>query len=160
MFDSGSVLKALSSSEPIALGNLPNEGRKYALVDHRKSIRYIRPRQAMSVSKTGYTVDTSRGLRAEPAKFAQAYNTGRMWHSRAPIPKQDPQDAQIAKHLRTIFCRRRCGAVYFAIPARGSRSEYFAALTELEADVQSIARCVQTVDPRRRTISGSCNHLQ
>jgi hypothetical protein len=138
MLDAHSVLHALSSREPVALEKLPDEHGIYALFDHTGCIRNIGVTRAAGGFKRRINAKHVTGSEGYGHKFSHAYNTGRMWRNRTAFSLQNPQDADIAKKLRTAFCRRYCKAAYHPVPAIGP-GDYFAQLLDLETRVKYIA---------------------
>jgi hypothetical protein len=140
MLEPYSVLDFLTSRVPVTLEKLPNEHGVYALIDHMGQVRYF---GVTAAATGGFRVRINNkhvtGSEGYSHKFSHAYNTGRMWRSRAPCALQDSRDAKAAKRLRAVFCRRHCKAAYFSVPLSGARRDYFGELTALEKQIQSIA---------------------
>src|ERR1700728_3378384 len=79
------------------------------------------------------------GWEGRSHKFSHAYNSARMWRSRNAFAWQDARDADAAKRLRSIFCRRYCKAVYLSVPIPHGELAFFKKLRILEKRVQSMA---------------------
>lgn len=131
MLDQTFVFRALLSSSPVGLNDLPRSRGIYALHDHMGTMRYIGITQ--SSSSNFYDRIYNRhvtGSESRSHKFSHAYNTGRMWRAL----KDNGPDASAAKRLRTAFVRRYCKASYLEVAA-----ESFGELPKLELAVQALA---------------------
>lgn len=155
--NSTDTFKALTQSEPQSLIGLPDIFGIYALWDHEEKIRYI---GCTPKATEGFRIRVGNkhvtGSEGRSHKFSQAYCTGRMWRyckKLAPataLSAQDPHDANLAKKLRTEFIRKNCRVTYVEIPMFIEASNYFNALTSLEAEVQAMA------PPEMRAWEGVC----
>jgi len=140
------IFLALTQSTPIPTSDLPPAFGIYALWDHERSIRYFgctpRAREDFRIRVANKHVTGSEG---RSHKFSQAYCVGRMWryspklHPECAGDGQDPNDAKLAKRLRTLFIRRHCAVTFVEVPVSSVTTGYFAYLTSLEAEIQARA---------------------
>ncbi|MFI4939125.1 MAG: hypothetical protein ACHP7O_02075 [Burkholderiales bacterium] len=138
------VLTAIRDSVPKNLENLPKTFGLYALWDHTAQIRYI---GCTPKATEGFNIRVGNkhvtGSEGRSHKFSHAYCTGRMWryaknlHPDASGAAQLAEDAQLAKHLRTLFIRRHCRVTLVEVPK--IRDDYFGFLTKLEAETKLLA---------------------
>tara|TARA_B100000446_G_C10413167_1_gene291782 strand:- start:122 stop:706 length:585 start_codon:yes stop_codon:yes gene_type:complete len=143
--DSKDIFRKLTSSEPKSLIGLPDSFGIYALWDHEGEIRYI---GCTPKATEGFRVRVGNkhvtGSEGRSHKFSQAYCTGRMWRyckkldPESALCAQNPDDAKLAKKLRTLFIREHCRITYVEIPNHGLLN-YFSYLTSLESEVQNMA---------------------
>jgi hypothetical protein len=155
--NSSDIFKKLTTSKPQSLIGLPNSFGIYALWDHEDKIRYI---GCTPKATEGFHIRVGNkhvtGSEGRSHKFSQAYCTGRMWrYCKKLDPEsasfdQSPQDAKLAKKLRTEFIRKHCHITYVEIPKNNETVNYFSLLTSLEAQVQEMA------PPVMRSWEGIC----
>ncbi len=144
--NSRELLEKLKNDAPQLLTNLPDTFGIYALWDHEENIRYI---GCTPKATEGFRIRVGNkhvtGSEGRSHKFSQAYCTGRMWRyckkldPVAALNAQDPNDAKLAKKLRTLFIRKYCRITYVEIPSKEREGNYFAFLTNLESQIQSLA---------------------
>ncbi|WP_418512144.1 hypothetical protein [Corallibacter sp.] len=140
------ILENLRTSEPQLLTDLPETFGIYALWDHEKKIRYIgcTPKATEGFRKRVGSKHVT-GSEGRSHKFSQAYCTGRMWRyckkldPSAALNAQDPNDAKLAKRLRTLFIRKHCRVTFVEISAEKRAGNYFSFLTSLESEVLALA---------------------
>lgn len=140
------LFEKLTDAEPVNLADLPEGFGIYALWDHERRIRYIGSTpKATEGFRTRIYSKHATGSEGRSHKFTQAYCTGRMWryckklHDPVAANEQCAADADAAKKLRNAFIRKHCAATYVAIPRDSLPEPYFASLTALEFQLQSLA---------------------
>ncbi|UYM16301.1 hypothetical protein [Endozoicomonas euniceicola] len=149
--DSKDIFHHLTSSTPMPLTELPNSFGIYALWDHEHQIRYIgctpKATEGFKIRVGSKHVTGSEG---RSHKFSQAYCTGRMWRychkldPEAAAHEQNPNNAKLAKKLRTLFIRKYCAITFIEIPKINSDMDYFKYLIALESQVQEMApKCMR-----------------
>jgi DNA polymerase-3 subunit epsilon len=58
------------------------------------------------------------GSEGNSHKFSCEYNVGRMWRGNRKETGFVPEDAKIAKNLRTAFIHRNCRAIWIPVPGK------------------------------------------
>lgn len=144
--DSRQIFNQLTTSDPVALVDLPEQFGFYALWDHSGQIRYIGcTPKATEGFRTRIFSKHATGSEGRSHKFTQAYCVGRMWryceklHPIAAAGEQSASDANASKKLRNAFVRKFCGATFVVVPPSSTTNSYFSYLTALESQVQGMA---------------------